>query len=104
MEFIETPIFTKEIRQILDDEEYRQLQLSLLLRPDMGVLIRGSGGIRKMRWQGSGKGKSGGMRVIYYLDLPDTVFMLFAYRKNEQEDLTHEQLKSLKNLIEEYLL
>jgi len=66
MKIIETPIFTKQLEKILDDEEYRQLQNNLVLNPDSGKIIKGSGGLRKMRWAGSGRGKRGGSRVIYY--------------------------------------
>ena len=66
MEFIETPIFTKRIKQLISDKEYHLLQLELTMRPDSGDLIKHSGGIRKKRWAVSGRGKSGGIRVIYY--------------------------------------
>ncbi len=66
MRFIETPIFTKELQHLLEDEEYRALQLALLFRPEQGSLIPGAGGLRKLRWRQKGKGKRGGCRVIYY--------------------------------------
>ncbi|VFN03575.1 MAG: hypothetical protein BECKG1743F_GA0114225_108202 [Candidatus Kentron sp. G] len=69
MVFMETPIFTKAITRLLSDDEYRELQGKLLLHPDAGVLIKGSGGLRKIRWKGRGTGKRGGIRVIYYLGL-----------------------------------
>jgi hypothetical protein len=64
--FIETPIFTRAIVRLLADDEYRSLQLALLLRPESGRLIPGGGGLRKMRWSLKGKGKRGGCRIIYY--------------------------------------
>ena len=70
MLFIETPIFTKLIQDSLADEEYRGVQHTLLMRPDTGVVIPGSGGLRKMRWKDVGRGKSGGLRIIYYWDRP----------------------------------
>lgn len=104
MIFIETPIFTSLVQAILTDEAYRQLQEALLLRPDTGTVIPGSGGLRKLRWRIDQRGKRGGLRLIYYWDVPhDIVYMLFLYRKNEQEDLTSEQLKVLRRLTEEYL-
>ena len=66
MRFVETPVFTASVTLLLSDEEYRQLQLALLIRPEQGVLIRGSGGLRKLRWGARGRGKRGGVRVIYY--------------------------------------
>lgn len=103
MIFIETSIFTKEITQLLPDEQYSMLQSSLMLRPDAGDLIRGSGGLRKIRWNLPGSGKRGALRVIYYWDTPDTIFMLMAYRKTEQDDLAPEQLKLLRALVKEWL-
>jgi len=104
MIFIETSIFTKEIQRLLPDDDYRMLQAALMLRPDAGSLIRGSGGLRKIRWSVPGTGKRGALRVIYYWSPPDTIFMLFPYRKTEQEDLTPDQLKLLRKVMKESLL
>ncbi len=104
MIFIETGIFTKEIKRLLPDEEYRALQSALMLRPDAGDLIQASGGLRKIRWRLPGAGKRGSLRVIYYYwDARDTVFMLFPYRKTEQDDLTPDQLRRLRAVVKEYL-
>ena len=103
MIFIETSIFTEEITEILPDENYRQLQSILMLRPEAGSLIPGSGGLRKIRWNLPGSGKRGALRVIYYWDPPDTIFMLFPYRKTDQEDLTANQLKLLRSVVKEFL-
>lgn len=103
MIFIETSIFTKEIQRLTTDDNYRMLQNVLMFRPDAGELIRGSGGLRKIRWNLPGKGKRGALRVIYYWDPPDTVFMLLPYKKNEQEALTPKQLKVLKETLKESL-
>jgi len=84
----------------MDDEEYAEMQVFLSHRPDAGNVIRGSGGIRKLRWAGSGRGKRGGLRVIYYWWVArDRISLLLAYPKNEQDDLTAEQLKRLKNQL-----
>jgi len=102
MRFVETPIFTKEVLSSLDDEDYRALQLALALRPEQGSLIRGTGGLRKIRWGGKGHGKRGGYRIIYYWDRPsDTAYMLYLYPKNKQEDLTPQQEKLLGKLVRE---
>jgi mRNA-degrading endonuclease RelE of RelBE toxin-antitoxin system len=103
MEFIETPIFTKLLSGLLADDQYHKLQVTLLFRPDAGAVIKGSGGLRKIRWAPVGSGKRGGLRVIYYHDEPYRIYMLFVYRKNERENLTPEQLKVLRTIIKEYL-
>ncbi|MEM9079418.1 MAG: type II toxin-antitoxin system RelE/ParE family toxin [Verrucomicrobiota bacterium] len=102
LQFIESSVYSQQIDDLLGKEDHRQLQLYLLERPDRGDLIKGSGGLRKVRWAGSGKGKRGGIRVIYYLWHENTAFMLFAYPKNQQEDLTAAQAKLLKELIQGY--
>lgn len=102
MRFVETPIFTEQIISVLDDLSYRKLQLALLLRPEQGVFIQGSGGLRKLRWAGSGRGKRGGVRVIYFWHPEDEVFyMLYVYPKNEKSDLTPAQVRILRRLVEE---
>ena len=98
MVFVETPIFTKRIQEYLTDEDYSCLQRMLAENPAAGAIIKGSGGLRKIRWAGSGRGKRGGLRVIYYWWVPnDRITLLLAYPKNEQDDLTAKQLKLLKN-------
>jgi hypothetical protein len=66
MELIETPIFSRQVGAQLSAEEYRALQVALLLDPEAGPGIPGSGGLRKLRWRLAGRGKRGGARVIYY--------------------------------------
>lgn len=101
MVFIETPIFTRRIQATLSGEEYRLLQNHLVNRPDSGKLISGSGGLRKLRWAEGGHGKRGGIRVIYYWFVSqEIILLLFAYPKSEQDDLTRDQLKQLKKIIE----
>jgi hypothetical protein len=104
LSFIETPIFTREICEFLGDEDYRRLQKELLFRPEAGDLIQGGQGLRKLRWKRPGMGKRGGLRIIYYFDRPDKIYMVFAYPKNQQENLTLKQLKYLSAVIREYLL
>jgi mRNA-degrading endonuclease RelE of RelBE toxin-antitoxin system len=101
---IETPIFTAEIDTLLSPDEYQALQQALLLRPDAGTLIPGSRGLRKLRWGVRGTGKRGGLRVIYYWDIPaETLYLLLVYRKSRQEDLTPAQLKFIQRLLQEEL-
>jgi mRNA-degrading endonuclease RelE of RelBE toxin-antitoxin system len=104
MLFIETPIFTKLVTDLLLDDEYRKIQLALVLRPEAGKIIPGSGGLRKIRWKTNGRGKRGGIRLIYFWDVPEeTIYMLLIYKKSKQEDLTPNQLKTLRRLVKEYL-
>jgi mRNA-degrading endonuclease RelE of RelBE toxin-antitoxin system len=101
MQFIETSIFTRQVTSLLADEEYSQLQLALSTRPDMGVIIPHSGGLRKVRWSISDRGKRGGVRVIYYwVVVQDQILMLFIYPKSERDDLTPQQLKILREIVE----
>ncbi|MEW5816510.1 MAG: type II toxin-antitoxin system RelE/ParE family toxin [Spirochaetota bacterium] len=78
------------------------LQTALLLRPEQGRLIPKTGGLRKIRWSGKGHGKSGGYRIIYYWDKStETIYMLYLYPKNRQEDLTPQQERLLSQLVRE---
>jgi len=102
VQIAETAVFTRQVQDLLDPESYRLLQLELADRPDRGTVIVGSGGLRKIRWQGSGGGKRGGTRVIYFWARDrDTILMLLAYAKADQEDLTAEQLKILRRVVKE---
>ncbi len=101
MHFIETQVFTKQITSLLNDGDYRQLQVTLALKPRAGDIIRGSGGLRKIRWAARGRGKRGGIRIIYYLVTDEQIYFLFAYAKNKQEDLDSGQLRILRNLVKE---
>lgn len=103
MVIIETSIFTKLITELMSDDEYKDLQDALVVRPDRGALIKHSGGLRKVRWALKGKGKSGGARVIYYwMNEQDQLYMLLAYPKNVQDNLTDQQLKKLKQIVERW--
>jgi len=101
MKIIETSVFTKRLKILLSDDEYRKLQNELILNPEKGKLISGSGGLRKVRWSLTGKGKSGGVRIIYYyVKAREIILMLLIYSKSERDDLTQKQLKILKLLVE----
>ena len=102
MRFVETPIFTKIITRLIDDEGYRALQSGLILRPEQGPTIGGAQGARKIRWARASAGKRAGIRVIYYWSPSEAAFyMLYAYAKNEQGDLTPTQARTLGRLIRE---
>jgi hypothetical protein len=101
MRFVETPVFTKQVVELLADDEYRALQSSLIMRPEQGAVIPGGGGVRKIRWGVKGTGRRGGLRAIYYWYRPDETFMmLFAYPKSMQDNLTPGQLKILRQYVE----
>jgi hypothetical protein len=103
MQIIETPEFTKRITSLLPDDEYNKFQQYLIGRPDAGALIIGGAGLRKVRWNVPGRGKSGGIRTIYYWNHEEDIYMLLCYQKNEQEDLTSKQLSALGNYLKRRL-
>ena len=95
--FIETESFTKNLPWYMGDEEFSAFQQFLGKNPTVGNIIPRTGGLRKIRWLGKGKGKRGGLRIIYYYHLANGEIMLMAiYAKNEAEDLTTDQLKFLR--------
>jgi mRNA-degrading endonuclease RelE of RelBE toxin-antitoxin system len=104
MEFIEAPVFTKYLKKYLSEESYMALQDFLLVNPHAGEIMPGTGGFRKLRWYDKrrGKGKRGGLRVIYYFFSQEVqIWLLTIYGKNEAKDLTSEQKKALKSAIDE---
>ncbi len=104
--FKELSIFEAARSDYLTDEQYREFQNMLLKNPNMGNVIAGTGGLRKVRFADPRrrKGKRGGLRTIYYWQLDESVFWLFTiYDKDEMDDLTSDQKKALKNLLEEVL-
>jgi mRNA-degrading endonuclease RelE of RelBE toxin-antitoxin system len=97
----ETPIFTRQVQVLLTEEEYRLLQIQLINKPDSGKIIRGSRGLRKLRWSSGGRGKRSGIRIIYYWFVSrEIILIFFAYPKSEQDDLTPEQKNKLIKSIE----
>jgi mRNA-degrading endonuclease RelE of RelBE toxin-antitoxin system len=102
MVFVEAGLFTRLLHDHLDDEEYRSLQAYLIERPEAGAVIRETGGARKVRWRAGGKGKSGGVRVIYYwMKADEQIFFLTIYGKSEKEDLTSKDLRRIAKLLED---
>ena len=99
MEFVETSIFTQRITKLLTDDEYEDLQAMLAEHPKAGDVIPGAGGLRKLRWRTTGRGKRGGLRIIYYCWSENRLYMIFVYDKAEQGDLTSDQLKVLRAYV-----
>ena len=102
MVVVETTVFTNQVQKYLSDEEYKQFQSELILRPEMGAIIPKGGGLRKVRWRYRGRGKRGGVRVIYYWAVSqDQLLMLFMYPKNVKDNLSPAQLSLLRQIVED---
>ena len=100
-EFIETPLFTKIVEKYLSDDEYSELQKFLNNDPEAGKLVKGSGGVRKLRWAIQGQGKRGGLRIIYYFrGSQGQIWLLTLYSKNMKETIPAHILKKIKEAIE----
>lgn len=103
MIFIETPIFTKRLNGLLDDDSYAEFQRQLSFQPDAGDIIEGTGGIRKIRVASGGRGKRGGTRVVYYHFVAAAqIALLMIYPKSEKDDLTPAECKALKQIVERW--
>lgn len=98
---METSVFTRLIRELLPDEMYRRLQAYLVVNPDAGDVIPDGAGLRKLRWRMEGKGKRGGLRVIYYRIDRGRIYLLYVYRKRDQPNLTKTQIRALRHIIAE---
>ena len=99
--FVETKLFTRLVQEDLSDDEYSRLQQALLADPEAGAVIRGSGGVRKLRWGASGRGKRGGIRVIYFLrSRQGQIWMLTLYAKNVAESISANVLKQIRDEID----
>jgi hypothetical protein len=95
VEFIEVSTWRSSAAKLLDENDVAALETLLMLHPDAGPVIPGSGGLRKVRVPIKGKGKRGGARVIYYwLTADDQIFLIYAYAKNERTDITPKQAKA----------
>lgn len=100
--FIEVPLFTKKWKELgLTDDNLRNLENILLENPKAGNVIQGTGGLRKIRIPIEGKGKRSGGRVIYVdIELKERIYFINVYAKNEKDDLTEEERKSFKAVID----
>ena len=102
MVFVELTPFIAFRTRYWSDEDLRRLQNYLLAAPDAGDVIAGGSGLRKLRWSAQGRGKRGGARVIYYRHVPgECIYLIYAYVKSAQADLTREQIKVLTQLMKD---
>lgn len=103
MIFIETSIFTEDVTSLLSDDEYREFQLFLAENPTEGDVIKDTGGLRKVRWSSGGKGKRGGVRIIYYHKLSEAqIRLLVIYKKGIKDDLSADEKRALRALNERW--
>ena len=94
--FVESSIFEKIRPVYLDDDEFGELQQYMMLNPEAGEVVRGSGGVRKLRWSRPGMGKRGGLRVIYYVQFePNEFWMLTLYSKSKKDNVPGHILREL---------
>lgn len=103
MEFIEAPLFARLLSEYLDDDDYREIQLQLVEDPEAGDLLPGTGGFRNLRWRDRrrGKGKRGGLRIIYHYFMADSqIWFMTLYGKDEVDDLSSNEKRLLKAAIE----
>ncbi|MEJ4047050.1 type II toxin-antitoxin system RelE/ParE family toxin [Erwinia sp. SLM-02] len=98
IEFIETSLFTRQIKQIATDDELKELQKELIGSPNKGDLIQKTGGLRKIRMATAGQGKSGSVRIIYFIATVDVIYLVMAYPKNVKDSLSDAEKAELKKL------
>lgn len=98
--FVESKQFLRDRERYLDDDELRALQSALERNPDLGAVIPGTNGLRKLRWAAPGRGKRGGLRIIYFIVTADRrCLLLYVYAKNRQDDLGADETRFLKGLV-----
>ena len=100
MQVFSTRTYERAVRKLLGEEARREMEAAIVAAPDAAPVIRGTGGIRKLRWAGSGRGKRGGIRTVYFYHVdPETVYLLTAYAKAAREDLTPTDTRALSRLV-----
>ena len=100
--FVESPLFSRQVYDYLDDEEYASFQVYLASAPEVGDVVKESGGIRKVRWKRKGRGKSGGVRVLYFARLQSgEIWLLLIYAKAAVDSIPGHILKALKKEMED---
>ncbi|MCI0639924.1 MAG: type II toxin-antitoxin system RelE/ParE family toxin [Gemmataceae bacterium] len=99
--FIETKLFTRLVQECLSDDEYQELQTLLIKQPDVGTIVPGSGGVRKLRWRAPGRGKRGGYRVIYFAKIEQgVIWLLTLYPKNVKDSISAKVLRQIRKEVE----
>lgn len=100
--FVEMPAFTAAVLKHVPEDQYKDLQKLLVADPEAGDVIPGCKGLRKLRWRAEGRGKRGGVRILYYWAVEqDQILLLDLFAKNESDDLTPRQYKILKAYVSE---
>jgi mRNA-degrading endonuclease RelE of RelBE toxin-antitoxin system len=100
--FVETQLFSRLVQEYLTDDDYRLLQAELIQNPKAGNVIRGSGGVRKLRWAAPDRGKRRGYRVIYYVRHPKgVIWMLTIYSKSETDSIPSHILKQIREELKD---
>ncbi len=101
LSFVESKLFTRLVSDYFTDDEYSQLQAALAQAPERGAVVAGSGGVRKLRWAQPGRGKRGGVRVIYYAKISEgVIWMLTIYAKNEEQNIAAHVLRKIKEELD----
>ncbi|EGY28569.1 hypothetical protein Rin_00014930 [Candidatus Regiella insecticola 5.15] len=104
LEFIETTSFSKVRKELMEDDEFQELQNYLLKNHEKGDTLSHTGGCKKIRWNRQGMGKQGGVRVIYYVRLlSGRLYLLLVYPKNAKSDLTGKEKTILKSISQQFL-
>jgi hypothetical protein len=99
--FIETTIFSKRIAELISDDAFAEFQSELSQNPEKGPVIEGTGGLRKVRWKLQGKGKSGGIRIMYlFLRMHGVIHLIFVFAKGDNDNLTPSEKKELKVIVD----
>lgn len=101
LKVIATPRYEKDAKRLLKEEEKAAMELSIMTDPEAHPVVPGLSGVRKARWSRQGKGKSGGVRAIYYYSVaPSVMYLIYIYAKNEQANLNQDQRKQVKKVVE----
>ena len=101
LKFVELPVFQRAWKEAgLTDDHLLELEIKLLINPKLGRVIKGSDGARKLRFKAQGKGKSGGVRVIYiYVVVRDTIYFIYAYPKSVKDDLSDQEVENIRKAV-----